>query len=62
MDFSLILYTIGCGQRGPLNESAYTASSNSENPAFLAALNTSNPSAWCLINIENGGYVQLDLG
>lgn len=52
----------GCGQRGPLNESAYTASSNSETPAFLAALNTSNPSAWCLINNENGGYVQLDLG
>lgn len=57
----------GCGQRGPLNQSEYTASgSQRETSAFFAALDTSDPSAsqkaWCRNENDAEGYLQLNLG
>ena len=56
---------IGCGEKGPLNDSNYRASSAFV-PARNAALDTSNPSAsqvaWCLGQDDVGGYLQLNLG
>ena len=60
-----VFLLIGCGEKGPLNESSYQASS-AEQPARNAALDTSNPSdsslAWCRRQNDVGGYLQLNLG
>ena len=58
---------IGCGEKGPLNDSNYRASSAFPLvPARFAALDTSNPSAsrvaWCLRQDDVGGYLELNLG
>ena len=58
---------IGCGEKGPLNDSNYQASSTFQfAPARNAALDTSNPSAsrvaWCLGRNDVGGYLELNLG
>ena len=59
-----VLFT-GCGEKGPLNDSNYRASSAFA-PARNAALDTSNPSAsrvaWCLRQDDVGGYLELNLG
>ena len=57
---------LGCGERGPLNESSYSASSIQGQPARFAALDTSNPSesrgAWCRALDDVGGYIEVNLG
>ena len=60
-----VFLLIGCGEKGPLNESSYQASS-AKQPARNAALDTSSPSdsllAWCRRQNDVGGYLQLNLG
>ena len=66
-DFLIQFHSVGCGQRGPLNQSEYTASgSQRETSAFFAALDTADPSAsqkaWCRNENDAEGYLQLNLG
>lgn len=62
----LCFYFLGCGERFPLNDSNYRASSSDEQPARFAALDTSNPKAsqvsWCREVNDIGGYIEINLG
>lgn len=63
--FCFYAFLLGCGEKGPFNESSYDALGGALPPRF-AALDTSNPRkskvAWCRDMNQIGGFIEINLG